>query len=38
MSSSIIGPLPKKLVAPSDKVEKGSVNLDDIEDQLVMIC
>ena len=31
MSSNIIGPSPKKLVAPSEKVEKASGGLDDIE-------
>ena len=31
MSSNIIGPSPKKLVAPSEKVEKASGYLDDIE-------
>ena len=31
MPSNIIWPSPKKLVAPSEKVEKSSGNLDDIE-------
>ena len=37
MTSNIIGPLPKKLAAPSQKVEKESANLDDIEAPVVMI-
>ena len=35
MSSNIIGPLPKKSDAPSEKVEKASGYLDDIEKPLV---
>ena len=35
MSSNIIGPLPNKSNSPSEKVEKASGNLDDIEDPLV---
>ena len=31
MSSNIIGPSPKYSVAPSDKLQKSSENLDDIE-------
>ena len=38
MLSNIIGPLPKKSVAPSEKNEKGSGNLDDIEAPVDMIC
>ena len=37
MSSNIIGPLPKKSVAPSDRVEKSSGNFDDIKEPVVMI-
>ena len=35
MSYNIIGPLPKKLDAPSENVEKASGDLDDIEEPLV---
>ena len=37
MSSNIIGPLPKESVAPSDKVEKSSGDLDGIETPVVNI-
>ena len=37
MSYIIIGLLPKKSVPPSEKVEKSSRNLDDIEEPVVMI-
>ena len=37
MSSYIIGPLPNKSVAPSEKVEKVSGDLDDIKDPVVTI-
>ena len=35
MSSNIIGPSPKYSVAPSDKLQKSSENLDDIEKLLI---
>ena len=35
MPSNIFGPLPKKSDAPSEKVEKSSGDLDDIEESLV---
>ena len=35
MSSNIIVPLPKKSVAPSEKFEKASGYLDDIEEPVV---
>ena len=38
MSSNIIGPSPKKSVAPIEKVEELSGNLDDIEEPVVAIC
>ena len=38
MSSNIIGPSPKRSVAPSDKVDKASGELDDIEAPVVTIC
>ena len=37
MSSNIIGPFPKKSVSPSEKVEKASEDLDDIEEPVVTI-
>ena len=37
-SSNIIVPLPKKSVAPSEKVEGASGNSDDIEAPVVTIC
>ena len=37
MSSNIIGPVPKKSLAPSEKVEKASGDLDYIEDPVVTI-
>ena len=37
MSSNIIGPLPNKSVAPSEKVEKASGNLIDMEEPVVTI-
>ena len=37
MSSNIIVPPPNKSVAPSDKVEKSSGNLDDIQAPVVTI-
>ena len=37
MSSNIIGPWPKKSVGPSERVERASGNLDDIEAPLSMI-
>ena len=38
MLFNIIGASPEKSVAPSEKVEKVSGNLDDIKDPVVMIC
>ena len=38
MSSNIIGPFPKKSVAPSEMNEKEIGNLDDIEAPVDMIC
>ena len=37
MSSNIINPLPKKSVAPSEKFEKASGDLDDIKEPVVTI-
>ena len=37
MSSNIIDPLPKKSVAPSEKFEKASGDLDDIKEPVVTI-
>ena len=37
MWSNIISSLPKKSVSPSERVEKASGNLDDIEAPVVMI-
>ena len=37
MSSNIIGPFPKKYVSPSEKVEKASGDLDDIEEPVITI-
>ena len=37
MSSNIIGPFPKKSVAPSERVEKKSDNQDDIEEPVLTI-
>ena len=37
MSSNIIVPLPKKSVAPGEKVEKPSGDLDDIKEPVVTI-
>ena len=37
MSSNIICPSPNKSVAPSEKVEKGSNTLDEIEEPVVTI-
>ena len=37
MSSNIIGPLPKKSVAQSEKIEKSSGDFDDIEEPVIKI-
>ena len=37
MSYNIIGPLPNKSVAPNEKVEKSSADLDEIEEPVVRI-